>query len=90
MGIGPQLDMWGPALNTFNAGARLRGYIGVNLDRQTRHNARAARRYGDWGGILAVPTAMLWLDELALADEEVELTSGAINPWEPAIIDIWG
>lgn len=61
-----------------------RSYAGVNADRQSRFGARTARRYGDWG-ILAIPTAALWFDELALAavvDDELDVLA-------PAIIDIW-
>jgi hypothetical protein len=49
--------------------------------------ARTERRYGNWDGFLATPTAALWFDELALAaavdDEELDILA-------PAIIDIWG
>lgn len=39
-----------------------RSYIGVNNDRQSRFEARSARRWGDWS-ILEFPTHLLWLDE---------------------------
>jgi hypothetical protein len=61
-----------------------RSYAGVNADRRSRFDARSARRYGDWG-ILAIPTATLWFDELAVAaaaDDELDVLA-------PAIIDIW-
>jgi hypothetical protein len=62
-------------------------YAGVNTTRPTMFQARTERRYGNWDGFLATPTAALWFDELALAaavdDEELDILA-------PAIIDIWG
>jgi hypothetical protein len=51
-----------PSGRNFNS-ARVASYAGVNTDRQSRFDARAARRFGDWG-ILAVPTPFLWLEDI--------------------------
>jgi hypothetical protein len=72
------------ARNVTAPSGRVNGYVGVNKNRQSRFEDRRRRREGrDWG-ILGVPTAMLWFDELELAAAEDE-----IEAWEPAIIDIW-
>ena len=57
---------------------------GVNADRQTRFDARAARRWGDWDGYLALATPLLWLEtEAALCfDNECGLAP-------PAVIELW-
>jgi hypothetical protein len=63
---------------------RFNGYAGANTDRQRRFEARSARRWGDWG-VLAVPPAVLWFDEIyAAAVIEEELGSPI-----PPIIDLW-
>ncbi|HKF47383.1 MAG TPA: hypothetical protein VKB38_08490 [Terracidiphilus sp.] len=57
---------------------------GINLNKQTRFDARSKRRRGDWG-ILGVPTPLLWLeDDVLLAAEEEDLLSGP-----PPITDLW-
>lgn len=48
-----------------NTGGRYNSLAGANTDRQTRFEARSARRWGDWG-ILEVPTAILWMDSLCV------------------------
>jgi len=56
----------------------------VNVNRQTRFDARAERRWGYWDPFLAFPTALLWLETepvVCLGDECVLE--------EPAIIELW-
>jgi hypothetical protein len=56
----------------------------VNVDRQSRFDARAERRWGNWGGFLAFPTPLLWLEAepvVCFGDE------GLLE--EPAIIELW-
>lgn len=58
-------------------------YRGINLDRQSRFDSRAARRDGDWG-ILGVSTAFLWLEEESLlACPDPQLCDAA------PIVDLW-
>lgn len=55
---------------------------GANKTRQGKYDARAARRWGDWG-ILELPAALLWFDEAcALLDDDGTCLPQAIN-------DIW-
>ena len=56
----------------------------VNVDRQTRFNARCERRWGNWGGFLEFPTALLWLET-----EPVVCFGDECVLEEPAIIDLW-
>lgn len=64
------------------ASGTFRNYAGANTDRQSRFEARTARRYGDWG-ILEIPAALLWFDEaLAVLDDD----NGFLGP---PMIDIW-
>jgi len=79
-----------PSNFPIGGGAPFRGSIsagparlaGANLTRQGKYDARAARRWGDWG-ILEVPTALLWFDEAcALLDDQ-----GACM--EQAMMDLW-
>jgi len=56
----------------------------VNVDRQSRFDARAERRWGYWDDFLAFPTALLWLEAepvVCLGDECVLEA--------PAIIELW-
>lgn len=68
------------------APSRAASYARVNTDRQTRFDARARRRGGDWD-ILEIPTALLWLDDVCAA--------AALNPDEAlecdaaAMTDLW-
>ena len=80
----PRNNPW-PVRGGIVSGTPFTNYVGVNMSRQSMGLARAARRGGDWG-ILGIPTAALWFDELELAaaaDEELDILA-------PAIIDIWG
>jgi hypothetical protein len=61
-----------------------RSYAGSYADRRSRFEVRTARRYGDWG-ILGIPTAALWFEEVELA----AAADAEVDGWEPAIIDIW-
>jgi hypothetical protein len=56
----------------------------VNTDRQSRFDARAERRWGNWGGFLEFPTPLLWLE----ADPVVCLGDECVLE-EPAIIELW-
>jgi hypothetical protein len=56
----------------------------VNVDRQSRFDARAERRWGNWDDFLGFRTALLWLETepvVCLGDECVLE--------EPAIIELW-
>ncbi len=56
----------------------------VYLTRQTRQEARAGLRQGNWDDYLLMPTALLWLESapvMCFGDECV------ITP--PAIVDLW-
>lgn len=59
-------------------------YAGAYTDRQSRFEARSARRWGDWS-ILEFPIPLLWLyDEPWLCvDDECEFEP-------PVVIDLWG
>jgi len=81
----PRGGLWNAPRSAPNTGARFNAYAGSNADRQSRFESRSARRWGDWG-ILNVPTAMLWFDELELAAAADDDES---NGLAPAIIDIW-
>jgi len=83
-------NTWPSSRGITSSGAPSNNYAGANTSRPTMAQARAARRqggWGNWGGYLAIPTAALWFDELALASmaEDDEMDALA-----PAIIDIWG
>jgi hypothetical protein len=56
----------------------------VNIDRQSRFDARAERRWGNWGGFLEFPTPLLWLET-----EPVLCLSDECLLEEPAIIELW-
>lgn len=58
-------------------------YAGVNTDRQSRFEARSARRWGDWG-ILEFPAPLLWLEtEPGLCwDDECIVTP-------PLVVELW-
>ena len=72
------VNPFGAAVNTSNP------LTGVNTDRQTRFEARAARRWGDWDGYLIFPAPLLWLEtEPALCfDDECVFAP-------PAIVELW-
>jgi hypothetical protein len=55
-----------------------------SLNRQSRFDARAERRWGNWGGFLAFPTPLLWLEaEPGLCvDDELAYV-------EPVVIELW-
>jgi hypothetical protein len=61
----------------------IRSLVGSNVNRQTRQNARAERRRGNWD-ILGIDTALLWAVDAYLADTDD-------NPMcaEPLADDIW-
>lgn len=64
------------------SGLPARSMVGAHKTRQSKYDARAARRGGDWR-ILEFPAALLWFDEAcAMLDDE-----GACLP-QP-INDIW-
>ena len=69
----------GPSLS----GARMNAYAGLNIDRRTRSDSRADRRWGNWG-ILEVPASLLWFDVLTVA---AAVDDGLESP-DP-VIDIW-
>ena len=76
-----QVGLFGSATKTNAASASLKG---VNTDRQSRFDARAARRWGDWSPFLEFPTPLLWVDNdfgLCLEDE-CEFV------W-PEVIELW-
>ena len=72
----------GPVVRGNVAGRSARSYVGAHNDRQSRFEARTARRYGDWG-ILAIPTSILWFDEVCA---EMFDDNGC---FVPVIIDLW-
>ena len=56
----------------------------VNTDRQSRFDARAERRWGDWGAFLDFPPCLLWLET-----EPVVCFGDECVLEEPAIIELW-
>src|SRR5579863_10184224 len=53
---------------------QFKSYAGAHANRQSRFEARSARRWGDWG-VLGIPTPVLWFDalyEAAAIEEEDE------------------
>jgi len=77
-----QVGLFGSAPKA--AAAPARSLRRVNTNRQTRFDARAARRWGDWTPFLEFPTPLLWLDDdfgLCLYDE-CEFV------W-PEVIELW-
>jgi hypothetical protein len=72
--------------NLFNsAGTVQRTELSLSsLNRQSRFDARAERRWGNWDGFLAFPTPLLWLEAepVVCFGEECLLE-------EPAIIELW-
>jgi hypothetical protein len=56
----------------------------VNTDRQSRFEARAERRWGNWGGFLEFPTPLLWLEAGPVVYFGDEYVFEA-----PAIIELW-
>jgi hypothetical protein len=56
----------------------------VNIDRQSRFDARAERRWGNWGGFLEFPTPLLWLET-----EPVMCVGNECLLEEPALIELW-
>jgi hypothetical protein len=68
-----------------SAGPVTRTELGLSsLTRQSRFDARAERRWGNWGGFLAFPTALLWLET-----EPVVCFGDECVLEEPAIIELW-
>ena len=72
-----------PGSRAFNTGS-VRSHVGSNVNRQTRHNARADRRRGNWN-ILGVDTALLWAVDACLADTDddpmcAELPAAGLRP----------
>ena len=56
----------------------------VNTDRQTRFEARAARRWGYWDDFLIFPTPFLWVETvqtLCFGDECVFAPAEVIELW---------
>lgn len=75
-------SLWSCPGNT--SGSRFVAYAGTYTDRQSRFEARSARRWGDWG-ILEFSPALLWLDN-----------AYAVSPYgefefvEPALVEeLW-
>jgi len=56
----------------------------VNTDRQSRFDARAERRWGNWGGFLEFPTPLLWLEA-----EPVVCVDDELAYVEPVVIELW-
>jgi hypothetical protein len=56
----------------------------VNVDRQSRFEARAERRWGNWGSFLEFPPFLLWLET-----EPVVCLGDECLLEEPAIIELW-
>jgi hypothetical protein len=57
----------------------------VNTDRQSRFEARAGRRWGNWDSFLEFPTSLLWLETepaLCFGDECVFEAPVIIELWE--------
>ena len=61
-------------------------YTGVHADRRRRFDARSARRGGDWF-ILAVPTPLLWLEEID--DVYVPAEDVPWGWWQGVAAGIW-
>ena len=80
MNLRPQIGL-GSRFSPVSQG-RVNQYRGVLANRQTRFDARSARRQGDWS-FLGLPTAMLWLDSELLAEEAADET--VPQPWD----DLW-
>ena len=55
-----------------------------SLTRQSLFDARCERRWGNWGGFLEFPTALLWLET-----EPVVCFGDECVLEEPAIIELW-
>ena len=55
----------------------------VYTGRQSKFDARAERRWGNWGGFLEFPTPLLWLET------EPVVCFGDECLLEPAIIELW-
>jgi hypothetical protein len=65
------------------SGARTIGYGGIDVDRQSRFQARSDRRWGNWS-VLEVATPILWLGnqcEPLLPDELGEFISPVVELW---------
>jgi|SRR6516162_8794910 hypothetical protein len=71
-----------PGGGKVNGGSSFNPNAGDYTDRKRRHEARAARRDGDWG-FLEFPVAALWFE----AYETVEAEELGLLP--PPIIDLW-
>ena len=56
----------------------------VNVDRQSRFDARAERRWGNWGDFLEFPPYLLWLET-----EPVVCFGDECLLEKPAIIELW-
>jgi hypothetical protein len=56
----------------------------ANINRQSRFDARAERRWGYWDNFLVFPTALLWLET-----EPVVCLGDECLLEEPAIIELW-
>jgi len=68
--------MRGPmGLNRQISSAAIHTNIGSHVDRRQRYDARARRRDGDWS-VLGVPTALLWLEEEDVLEQELEWPLG--------------
>lgn len=53
----------------------VRTNLGSHAGRRQRYDARARRRDGDWS-VLGVPTALLWLEEEDVLEQELEWPLG--------------
>lgn len=65
--------------------ALVNSYSQIYTGRQSRHQAREWRRGGNWD-ILAIPAALLWLDEACAASagdaaEDAECAAGISDLW---------
>jgi hypothetical protein len=72
--------------NLFNSAEPVaRTELGLSsLNRQSRFDARAERRWGNWGGFLEFPTPLLWLET-----EPVMCVGNECLLEEPALIELW-
>lgn len=59
------------AVNRQISSDALRSHTSSYVGRQSRYDARARRRGGDWS-VLGVPTALLWLIEEDDIEQEIE------------------